>query len=120
MIKLDVIRTDGGPLTVFRSSEDTQPYIRVSIDQESGKEFFIYWDSLSKTFRVNAYYSYSHDSPESVSIEPKRSVDLVQTIDEILEELKAGSTERAEAFLHLVKSNGDVLTDLEQQLQSEE
>ena len=45
--------------------------------------------------------------------------DLLNTLIEIKQELKEGKTDRANSFIDLVISNGDVLVDLENQLSEE-
>lgn len=46
-------------------------------------------------------------------------VDMVELVSQLKDELTQGDTERTQAFLDLVLSNGDVLIELENQLETE-
>lgn len=49
----------------------------------------------------------------------ENTIDMVTIIGKLKEELENGEVERTQAFLDLVLSNGDVLTELEEQLEDE-
>lgn len=49
----------------------------------------------------------------------ENTIDMVTLIGKLKEELENGEVERTQAFLDLVLSNGDVLTELEEQLKEE-
>lgn len=50
----------------------------------------------------------------------KREIDAITILEEIRDELNNGVTSRAIALIDFIESNGDILTDIEEQLLTEE